>query len=95
MSRYIVCYDMSDDKRRQNIVSILDSYGDRIQESVFELPVDSKLMQECIALISKSLDFKLDSLIIYSLCNNCDDKARYFGKSCAIERIGSENVFIV
>lgn len=95
MGRYIVCYDMSDDKRRHRIASILDSYGDRIQESVFELPVDAKLMQDCMTLILESLDVKLDSLVIYPMCNNCDEKALYFGKSSALERIGSENVFIV
>lgn len=95
MSRYIVCYDISDDKRRQRIASILDSYGDRVQESIFELPVNSKLLQECKTLVMKSMDIKLDSLVIYTLCKNCDEKALYFGKLCATERIGSENVFIV
>ena len=47
MSRYIVCYDITDDKRRQRVAQIRDTYDDRIQESVFELPVASSPMQEC------------------------------------------------
>ncbi len=38
MTRFVVCYDIADDKRRQRVSQILDAYGDRIQGSVFEPP---------------------------------------------------------
>lgn len=37
--RYIAAYDISDDRRRVAISKVLRRYGERIQESVFELRI--------------------------------------------------------
>jgi len=37
--RYLVCYDIPDDRRRNRIAKKLESYGDRIQYSVFVVDV--------------------------------------------------------
>ena len=95
MTRFIVCYDIADDKRRQRVAQFLDAYGDRIQGSVFELPVTAKSMQECLDTIVEVLDFSMDGLIVYPLCSACDEKTRYFGTSLKDPRIGEENVFVV
>ena len=34
---YIVCYDVENDRRRARVAQILESYGERIQYSVFEV----------------------------------------------------------
>ena len=94
VSRFIVCYDIADDKRRQRVAQILDAYGDRIQESVFELPVASSPMQECQDTISDVLNFTTDGLIAYPLCSACDKKTQYLGPS-EDSRIGEENVFVI
>ena len=95
MSRFIVCYDIADDKRRQRVAQILDAYGDRIQESVFELPVASNPMQECQDTNADALDFTIDGLIVYPLCSACDKKTQYFGASSKDSRIGEENVSVI
>ncbi|WP_424831263.1 CRISPR-associated endonuclease Cas2 [Ruegeria sp.] len=95
MTRFVVCYDIADDKRRQRVAQILDAYGDRIQGSVFELPVTAKLMQDCLDAIVDVLDIAKDGLIVYPLCAQCNEKTRYFGISLRDVRIGEENVFVV
>lgn len=95
MSRFVVCYDIADDRRRNAIARMLDAYGDRIQESIFELPVDANRLQECLDNIMERFVPTEDGLIVYALCGSCDDKAQYFGSSATESRIGGEHVFIV
>lgn len=37
--RYLVAYDIVDDRRRTKIAKVLESYGDRIQYSVFVVDI--------------------------------------------------------
>jgi len=46
MSRYIAVYDVSRNRQRATIASILLRYGDRIQRSVFELWLDRSQLRE-------------------------------------------------
>ncbi|WP_136661538.1 CRISPR-associated endonuclease Cas2 [Nitratireductor sp. XY-223] len=95
MTRFVVCYDIADDRRRFAVARILDALGDRIQESVFELPVDDRAMRACIDRMTPLLDKENDSLIVYTLCAACDRKVQYFGKLELAPRIGDEQVYIV
>lgn len=38
--RYIISYDIKDNKTRNRLVRILEKYGERIQYSVFEFELD-------------------------------------------------------
>ena len=40
MSRYIAAYDVADDRIRSRIARLLEGYGHRLQESVFEVWVE-------------------------------------------------------
>ena len=91
--RYIVCYDVSDDKRRRKISELLDGYGDRIQDSVFELPVESSLMDECLDQLTDFVKKSEDNVAIYRLCSSCDSERTYFGE--AVSNIGEEASFVV
>ena len=37
MKNYLVCYDIGDDRERRRVARCLEYYGERVQESVFEL----------------------------------------------------------
>ena len=95
MPRYIVCYDIASDRRRRKISECLDGYGDRVQESVFELPVDRPLFDKCIAEVARLIDSEQDHLAIYLLCATCEERRQYLGVGETMPRIGEEDVFIV
>ena len=40
MSRFIAAYDISDNRKRTQVVRVLDRYGARLQLSVFEVWLD-------------------------------------------------------
>ena len=65
---HLICYDISDNRRRYRVDKLLSGYGVRVQKSVFECylrQVDKhKLEQELHQLIAD----EEDSIRIYSLC---------------------------
>jgi CRISPR-associated protein Cas2 len=40
--RYLITYDIADDRRRDDVATLLSGYGPRVQLSVFECDVASK-----------------------------------------------------
>ena len=88
-------YDIPDNKRRKRVADILESYGDRIQRSVFELPIDRQFMLECITELKAVINRKEDSVVAYRVCAACDRVRLYLGAAAAMSGIGAEEVFIV
>lgn len=37
MNTYLICYDIEDDRERTRVANLLESYGQRVQYSVFEV----------------------------------------------------------
>lgn len=80
MSRmWMVAYDISNDRIRQEVREILYDYGTRVQYSMFECTlVDQEktaVQEELAALIEKS-----DSIRWYPLCSWCKGKMVIQGK---------------
>lgn len=55
MSQYIASYDITVDRARGRVADVLLQYGDRIQESVFELCLDEGDMLELMLLVGAQL----------------------------------------
>lgn len=64
---YAVAYDISDDTRRVKMATLLKSYGERVQLSVFECYLDPKLLADLKARARRVLDFSEDALRIYPI----------------------------
>lgn len=86
--RYLVAYDIKDDKRRTKVAAHLQSYGNRIQYSVFILDIrPSKIVRVESELRSK-IDSKEDRILIcdIGLTGSINrDVFRYIGNSTEIE----------
>ncbi|MDR2527359.1 MAG: CRISPR-associated endonuclease Cas2 [Rickettsiales bacterium] len=81
--RFLICYDVADDSLRNKIVKILESYGERVQYSVFEFNLNPARVKEMkYKLIKrKLLDRKKMSFSIYSICENCYKKVERYGEN--------------
>ena len=55
--RYVVCYDITRDRTRNRVRKLLNGYGERVQYSVFECPIDAKQLCQ---LRSKLAEFALE-----------------------------------
>ena len=73
----LVIYDISNDKKRRELVKYLQSYVGRVQRSAFECIMTKKLYKNLVKDIKKYMDTKTDSIRIYKL--NRDNKILNFG----------------
>ena len=69
--KWLACYDIADDQRRQRVVKVLLDYGERVQESVFWVDAEEELverMQDRLALVISTEE---DSFWLAPLCAAC------------------------
>jgi CRISPR-associated protein Cas2 len=68
---YLVCFDISDNKTRNRVGKYLGAFGNRVQESVFEIELADA---NALAYVQKKLASWLadgDDLRFYCVCRNC------------------------
>lgn len=70
---YVVSFDVADDRRRVRLSKFLESRGQRVQWSVFEILATPEGLCELIerAMIPIRFDPAADSLRCYPLCGVC------------------------
>jgi CRISPR-associated protein Cas2 len=65
--RYLIAYDISDDPRRNRVAKTLESYGDRIQYSVFLVDVRPAKLLRLRAALRQVMDPDGDCALICDL----------------------------
>lgn len=73
--RYLIAYDIADDRRRARLASRLLDFGPRLQESLFLAHIDSSRAQHLHSAISAEIDLAADTVHIFPLCDACWPKA--------------------
>ena len=76
---YVITYDIDDDKKRYRISKVLEEFGVRVQESVFECNLNSSLYEQLLNKLKK-FDHNGVNIRIYPLCKDCFLKAVGFGE---------------
>jgi CRISPR-associated protein Cas2 len=77
--KYVVSYDMVNQKRRNKVFKLLKDYGQWVQYSVFEVECEEKTWIYLEHRLSKLLGAQ-DTLCIYTLCQACSKKTIYKGE---------------
>jgi CRISPR-associated protein Cas2 len=77
--RYLVCYDIADDRRRQHVSELLLDFGSRVQESVFECLIDAPLAEQMQERLRKAIETDSDSVFIFPLCDACMARSSNLG----------------
>jgi len=94
-TRYVVSFDIVDDKRRRRAVRCLESYGDRVQYSMFEAVLPPGLFDSMLLALQGLLDPTTDRLAVDVLCGTCARRRIRWGQGLAVMAPGEEAVFIV
>jgi len=75
MKTWLVCYDISDDKKRTRTGKLLEQYGERVQKSVFEINMKNSgqlnVLKQDLRLILQDEDYDEANVRFYTLCKNC------------------------
>ena len=89
--KYLICYDIVDDRKRTKLAEFLLDYGDRVQYSVFEFDVSEKILDILVEGVVKYVSEDEDNLRIYRLCAECAGLVKEFG----IQRIKEKPSVVV
>ena len=85
---YIVAYDIANNRRRLKVAKILESWGYRIQESVFQLRLDADSLARVRHLLSATITDAEDVIHIYPICASCAGRADILGAAIALDDVG-------
>ncbi len=64
---YLVCYDISDDKRLRRVFQIMRGFGDHLQYSVFECQLTAMDLARCRAMLAGVIHHDEDQVLFVSL----------------------------
>ena len=85
---YIVAYDIANNRRRLKVAKILESWGYRIQESVFQLRLDTATLARVRSRLTALISDSEDVIHIYRICSSCADRADILGAAIALDDVG-------
>ena len=85
---YIIAYDIADIKRRLRVAKTLESWGYRIQESVFQLRLDTATLARVCARLVALISEGDDVVHICPICASCADRADILGAAVALDDVG-------
>lgn len=82
--RYVISYDIADDKRRRLVARIMEGYGYRVQYSVFECDLNKtqlRALKSALRPLVKKLE--MDSVRFYALPADALDMLEVLGNDMA------------
>ena len=85
---YIIAYDIADNKRRLRVSKTLESWGYRIQESVFQLRLDTATLARVRSSLAVLISVSDDVIHIYPVCSSCAGRADILGAAIALDDVG-------
>lgn len=74
--RYLIAYDVSDDVRRTKVAKKLESYGDRVQYSVFIVDTRPAKLVRLRAQLADLIDEDTDSILFCNLGTLREERRR-------------------
>jgi CRISPR-associated protein Cas2 len=78
--RFVIVYDIEDDRTRNRIAKVLEGCGQRVQESVFECDLDAREARTLgERLLREMRDLHKGSVRFYRVCETCLEASFGFG----------------
>lgn len=91
---YLISYDIGVDRRRAKVAKLLEGFGQRVLESVFECDLEARAYGALRQKLARRLrPAEGDRLRIYRLCAGCASQVEVIGDGPPVER--SLDVYIV
>lgn len=66
-NRYIVTYDITDDRRREAVYKTMRGFGDHLQFSVFRCDLSEREVVDMTAVVHSLIDHTLDQVLLIDL----------------------------
>lgn len=75
----MICYDIADNRRRNKVARLLEGWGVRVQESVFECHITAAQQRQIMCDIALLIDAEEDKVRYYALCGKDRGKLHVLG----------------
>lgn len=82
--RWVVAYDSPSDKRRRKLAVLLEGYGVRVQESVFECELPDELFHRLRARLLRLIKPEEDAVRLWPLSRRCCARIVNLGTPVAV-----------
>ena len=76
----LILYDIREEKRLVKVASVLESYGYRVQKSVFEATAPDNVIKELIKRIESIIEVETDFVLCFEICERDWQKKEVYGK---------------
>ncbi|MCL2090403.1 MAG: CRISPR-associated endonuclease Cas2 [Micrococcales bacterium] len=90
--RYLVAYDICDDRRLRQICKTMEGYGDRLQYSVFVCDLNRTELVRLRTTVEEQMQFTEDSVVIVDLGDTVDARFTFLGRSRRLPTTGPQIV---
>ena len=91
--RYVICYDVVDDRRRSKLAKHLLRHGDRVQWSTFECEFQKHYQLElALTKAGELIDTFTDSLRCYRICAECCTCIACIGTGTTFETVPAATI---
>ncbi len=77
---FVVIYDIRDVKRLHKVAKVMESFGQRVQKSIFECELESLALLKMRSQVEKVIDPEEDSVKYFRLCSTCFEKGQALGQ---------------
>jgi len=82
----VVVYDIAEDRRRLKLMKLLEGYGRRVQESVFECDLEAKDYRKMMQRLQRLISPRADNVRCYHLCGADVKQIETLGVGRPVER---------
>ena len=90
---YLIAYDIADEKRLKRVAKKMESYGARVQKSIFEAALASADLQRLQEEILDLIDTEEDGVKFFPLCQRCRQRTSFIGEGIQTELL--QNVLVL
>jgi CRISPR-associated protein Cas2 len=88
----VVCYDISNDRRRGRVFRRMRGYLPHVQGSVFEGELSDPQLVALRKMIGEQIDPAADTVRLYHLCGRCIPATEVMGIGVYVERGDADEV---
>jgi CRISPR-associated protein Cas2 len=77
----VIAYDITDDRRRDAVSTLLADHGRRVNYSVFECDLEGEEFEQLQEQLAQRIDHRQDHIILYRLCEGCRPRTAAMGRT--------------
>lgn len=90
---WLILYDIREEQRLVKVAKIMESYGHRVQKSVFEANAPESVIMTLKKKVELIMDVEEDFVLFFEVCERDWQKRQFFGKN--LEKEEKNESFVI